>query len=56
MYVTDIKRWAEYGRAHAEFFGDDPPTSAMVEVKELIDHDMLIEVEIDAVDSIGNKP
>lgn len=49
MFVTDISRWAEYGRAHAEAFGGYPPTTSMVEVRRLIDPDMLIEVEADAV-------
>jgi enamine deaminase RidA (YjgF/YER057c/UK114 family) len=49
MYVTDIDRWADYGRAHAEAFGAHPPATAMVEVKRLIDPAMLIEVEVDAV-------
>jgi enamine deaminase RidA (YjgF/YER057c/UK114 family) len=49
MYVTDIERWAEYGRAHAEAFGAAPPATAMVEVKRLIAPDMLIEVEVDAL-------
>lgn len=49
MFVTDISRWADYGRAHQEFFGDNPPVTAMVEVKALIHPDMLIEVEADAV-------
>jgi isochorismate pyruvate lyase len=49
MFVTDIGRWTEYGRAHAEFFGEDRPTTTMVEVKSLIDPAMLIEIEADAV-------
>lgn len=49
MFVTDISRWADYGRAHQEFFGEHRPASAMVEVKALIHPDMLIEVEADAV-------
>ena len=49
MYVTDIKRWQEYGRAHGEFFAAHPPATAMVEVRALIDPAMLIEVELDAV-------
>lgn len=49
MFVTDIDRWAEYGRAHAEVFGDHPPTTTMVEVSRLIDPRMLIEIEADAV-------
>ena len=49
MYVTDIARWEEYGRAHAEVFGAHRPCTTMVEVKALIAPDMLIEVEVDAV-------
>jgi len=49
MFVTDISRWAEYGRAHAGFFRSDKPTTTMVEVKALIDPKMLIEIEADAV-------
>jgi enamine deaminase RidA (YjgF/YER057c/UK114 family) len=48
MFVTDISRWEEYGRAHAEFFGRDKPATTMVEVKALIDPGMLIEIEADA--------
>jgi len=49
MFVTDIERWEEYGRAHAEAFGEHPPTTTMVEVRRLIDPRMLIEIEADAV-------
>ena len=49
MFVTDIDRWREYGKAHAEVFGAHPPTTTMVEVKRLIHPDMLIEIEADAV-------
>jgi len=49
MFVTDISRWEEFGRAHAEAFGDHPPTTTMVEVRRLIDPEMLIEIEADAV-------
>ena len=48
LYVTDISRWQEYGKAHQEFFGDYPPVTSMVEVKGLISPDMLIEIEVDA--------
>jgi isochorismate pyruvate lyase len=49
MFVTDISRWAEFGRAHQEFLGANPPATTMVEVRKLISDDMLIEVEADAV-------
>ena len=49
MFVTDISRWKEYGRAHGEYFRDIRPTTAMIEVKALIDPQMLIEIEADAL-------
>lgn len=49
MFVTDIDRWEDFGRAHAETFGDHPPTTTMVEVRRLIHPDMLIEIEADAI-------
>lgn len=48
MFVTDISRWEEYGRAHGEFFGEILPATSMVEVARLIDAEMLIEIEADA--------
>ncbi len=56
MFVTDIKRWAEYGRAHKEFYGNHPPATTMVEVSSLIDPAMLIEVEAEAVTSVAVQP
>jgi enamine deaminase RidA (YjgF/YER057c/UK114 family) len=52
MFVTDIKRWEEYGRAHGEFFRTIRPASTMVEVTRLVDPAMMIEIEVDAI--IGN--
>ena len=49
MLVTDISRWEDFGRAHGEVFAAHPPCTTMVEVKALIDPEMLIEVEVDAV-------
>ncbi len=49
MFVTDIERWEEFGRAHQEVFGEHPPTTTMVEVSRLIDPDMLIEIEAAAI-------
>ncbi len=45
MFVTDISRAEEVGRAHGERFGADPPVSTMVEVSALIDPRMLVEIE-----------
>ncbi len=49
MFVTDISRWEEIGRAHGEVFGDVRPTTTMVQVVALIDPDMLVEIEAEAV-------
>ena len=48
MFVTDISRWEEYGRAHGEFLRDVMPATTMVEVSALIERRMLIEIEADA--------
>jgi len=48
MFVTDISRWEEIGRAHGEFFGDIMPATSMIEVSKLIDPEMLVEIEADA--------
>ena len=48
MFVTDITRWEEYGRAHGEFLRQVMPATTMVEVSRLIDPRMLIEIEVDA--------
>lgn len=48
MFVTDISRWEEFGRAHGEYFHEIMPATTMVEVSRLIDLDMLIEIEADA--------
>ncbi len=48
MFVTDISRWEEYGRAHGEFFREIAPATTMVEISKLIDAQMLVEIEADA--------
>jgi len=49
MFVTDISQWEAVGRAHGDVFRDIRPVATMVEVRRLIDPDMLVEVEADAV-------
>jgi len=49
IFVTDIARWEEIGRAHGEVFGAIRPATSMVEVRRLIHADMLVEIEADAV-------
>ncbi|HVG29553.1 MAG TPA: RidA family protein [Pyrinomonadaceae bacterium] len=48
MFVTDISRWEEYGRAHGEFFREVMPATSMIEISRLIDERMLVEIEADA--------
>jgi enamine deaminase RidA (YjgF/YER057c/UK114 family) len=49
IYVVDIDQWEDIGRAHGEVFGTTRPATTMVEVKRLIDPDMLVEIEADAI-------
>ncbi len=49
MFVTDIRRWEEFSKAHGEFFRDVKPAATMVQVSALMAPGMLIEVEVDAV-------
>ena len=45
IFVTDISRWEDYGRAHAQAFGEIMPATSMVQVARLIDPRMMVEVE-----------
>jgi enamine deaminase RidA (YjgF/YER057c/UK114 family) len=49
MFVTDISKWQEYGRAHSEIFKNIKPCNTMVEVSALIEPDYLIEIEATAI-------
>lgn len=49
IYVTDISRWEEIGRAHGEVFGNIRPATAMIEINRLINPEMLVEIEAEAI-------
>ncbi|WP_328408118.1 RidA family protein [Nocardia sp. NBC_00403] len=49
IFVTDISRWPEIAKAHAEVFGDIRPAASMYEIKALITPALLVEIEADAV-------
>lgn len=49
MFVTDISKWEEIGRAHGEFFREIKPAASMIEVKGLINPELLVEIEATAI-------
>ena len=49
MYLTDMNTWEMVGRAHGEVFRDVRPVATMVEVSRLVDADMLVEIEVEAI-------
>ena len=49
IFVTDISRWEEYGKAHGEFFHEIKPCTTMVEVSRLISPEYLVEIEATAI-------
>lgn len=55
VFVTDISKWEEAGRAHFEAFGEMPPASAFYEVSSLLHPDLSIEVEATAIVGSGES-
>ncbi len=53
IYVTEISRWEEVGRAHGEIFDEIRPATSLVEVSRLIDPEMLVEIEAEAIVAVG---
>jgi enamine deaminase RidA (YjgF/YER057c/UK114 family) len=49
MFLTDISQWEAAGRVHGELFGATKPTTTMVEVSNLIDPELVIEIEVEAI-------
>jgi enamine deaminase RidA (YjgF/YER057c/UK114 family) len=49
IYVTDISRWEEVGKAHGSFFKEIRPVNTMVEVRRLVNPEMLVEIEVEAI-------
>ena len=49
LFVTDIGQWEKIGRAHGEFFAEVRPAATIVEVRNLISPDLLVEIEVDAI-------
>jgi enamine deaminase RidA (YjgF/YER057c/UK114 family) len=49
IYLANMDQWQEVGRAHGEIFGTIRPATTMVEVARLIDPEMLVEIEADAI-------
>ena len=49
IYVTQIERWEEVAKGHAEFFGEIHPATSLIGVTRLVDPEMLVEIEAEAV-------
>lgn len=49
MFLVDISQWEAAGRVHGEIFGESRPVTTMVEVSNLIDGDLLVEIEVEAI-------
>jgi len=55
IYVTDINNWEKVGQAHAEYFNQIRPATTLVEVSRLINPEILVEMEADAIVSQTSK-
>ena len=55
IFVTDITRWEDVGRAHGEYFREIKPVATMVEVNALIGPDLLVEIEVTAIITENSK-
>ncbi len=58
MFLTNIDDWEKVGRAHAEFFGEIRPAATLLQVTRLIDPEVLVEIEADAIlagPPVGNR-
>ncbi|MFN3839964.1 MAG: RidA family protein [Cyclobacteriaceae bacterium] len=55
IFVTDISRWEDVGRAHQEFFGTIKPATTMVQVSALISPEYLVEIEVSAMKSVTDE-
>ena len=55
MFVTDISRWEEVGRAHGEVFANIRPVSTMVEVRALVSPEHMVEIEVEAIIGAGDE-
>ena len=49
IFVADISQWEEIGRAHGEFFSAIRPATSMIQISQLIDPEMLVEIEAEAI-------
>jgi enamine deaminase RidA (YjgF/YER057c/UK114 family) len=54
IYVTDMSQWEAVGRAHGEAFGAIRPAATMIEVRRLIDPELLVEIEVEAILGSGD--
>lgn len=55
MFVTDISKWEEIGKAHGEYFRDVKPATSMIQISRLIDPEYLIEIEVTAIRGVSSS-